>query len=88
MKILIKVMSVLIVVTLDLRKVFDKVDRNVLIHKLKWYGIQSGLIASLLSERSQFVSLKCECECVNSSIKQTHLGVPQGGSLSCVFFRS
>jgi hypothetical protein len=77
---------VCIIVTLDLRKPFDKVDKRDLIHKLKRYGIDSGLIDSLLSERSQFVSLKCECGTDNSSTKPTLLGVPQGGCLSSVLF--
>jgi hypothetical protein len=64
----------------------DKVDRDVLIHKLKWYGISTGLIDSLLSDRSQFVSLKCECDDKVSFTKTTQLGVPQGGCLSCVLF--
>jgi hypothetical protein len=77
--------NVCIVVTLDLRKAFDKVDREVLVHKLQWYGIDPRLIDSLLKERSQFVSLKCDCEKI-SETKETQLGVPQGGCISCVLF--
>jgi retron-type reverse transcriptase len=78
--------NVCIVVTLDLRKAFHKVDRKVLVHKLQWYGIDSRLIDSLLKDRSQFVSLKCEGECKVSETKETQLGVPQGGCVSCVLF--
>jgi hypothetical protein len=71
--------NICIVVTLDLRKAFDKVDREVLLHKLHWYGINSVLIDSLLKERSQFVSLGCDCDTKISETKETQLGFPQGG---------
>jgi retron-type reverse transcriptase len=58
--------KVCLVVTIDLRKAFDKVDRAVLLHKLTWYGIDTKLIESLLKGRSQYVSLQCGCD-VNSS---------------------
>jgi hypothetical protein len=51
-----------------------------------YHGISTGLIDSLLSDRSQFVSLKCECDDKVSYTKSTQLGVPQGGCLSCVLF--
>jgi hypothetical protein len=44
------------------------------------------LIDSLLKERSQLVSLKCGCDNNVSETKQTQLGVPQGGCVSCVIF--
>jgi hypothetical protein len=47
--------EVCILVSLDFKKAFDKVDRNVLINKLQWYNIESDLIQSLLSNRSQYV---------------------------------
>jgi hypothetical protein len=78
--------KVCLVVTIDLRKAFDKVDRTVLLHKLSWYGIDTKLIESLLKDRSQYVSLKCGCDVNCSSTKETELGVPQGSCISCVLF--
>jgi hypothetical protein len=75
-----------IAVTTYLRKAFDKVDRDVLVREVKWYGISTGLIDSLLSDGSQFVSQKCGCDDKVSFIKTTQLGAPQVGCLSCVFF--
>jgi hypothetical protein len=38
-----------IAVTIDLRKAFHKVQRDVLVHKqVKWYEISTGLIDSLI----------------------------------------
>jgi hypothetical protein len=73
-------------ISLDFRKAFDKVDREVLIEKLKWYNVDSGLLQSLLSNRSQYVSCKCDGNDVCSDTKYTHLGVPQGACTSCLFF--
>jgi retron-type reverse transcriptase len=78
--------KVCIMVTIDLRKAFDKVDRTVLIHKLSWYGIDYRLIESLLKDRSQYVSLRFGCDEKISTTKETILGVPQGSCLSCVLF--
>jgi len=75
-----------IVVALDIAKAFDKVNRNILIQKLKWYGISSEIIDSFLSNRSQFVSLVQNDKTLSSSMKATLLGVPQGSSLSNLLF--
>jgi hypothetical protein len=45
---------VCLVVPLDFRNAFDKVDRNVLLHKIRWYNVDSKLIDSFLNERSQY----------------------------------
>jgi hypothetical protein len=63
--------KICILVAIDLRKAFDKVDLSVLIHKLTWYGVDTRLIKSLLSDRSQYVSLKCGCTDIVSTTKKS-----------------
>src|SRR5581483_11734561 len=50
-----------IFVALDIRKAYDRACREILIHKLKWYGIDCNVINSFLSERTQYV-----CMCKNN----------------------
>jgi hypothetical protein len=78
--------EICILVSLDFKKAFDKVDRSVLINKLKWYNVESELIQSLLSNRTQYVSCNCEGKDICSETKYTNLGVPQGACTSCLFF--
>jgi len=75
-----------IIVALDIAKAFDKVNRNILIQKLKWYGISSEIIDSFLNNRSQFVSLVKNDKTLTSSMKATLLGVSQGSSLRNLLF--
>jgi hypothetical protein len=75
-----------LVVPLDFRKAFDKVDKTVLLHKLKWYNVNTKLIDSFLSERSQYVSVNCICSEKRSEAQTTSLGVPQGACSSCLYF--
>ena len=47
-------------VYLDLSKAFDTLDHNILLHKLKYYGIEGTalrLFESYLNERQQYVDL-------------------------------
>jgi len=75
-----------ILVSLDFKKAFDKVLRNILIHKLSWYNIDYRLIDAFLSDRGQFVQCEGNGIIVKSSTKYTQLGVPQGSCISCLFF--
>ena len=71
-------------VFLDLSKAFDSVNHDILLLKLKHYGILSStnqLIKSFLS-RKQFVSIKS----TKSKLLQNNYGVPQGSILGPLLF--
>ena len=70
---------------LDLQKAFDTVDHEILLVKLKHYGIRGKTfhwLKSFLSERSQFVSIGN----IKSSIVSLLHGVPQGSVLGPLLF--
>ena len=65
---------------LDLAKAFDSVSHNILLNKLKRYGIRGNVFKffeSYLSSRSQFVKING----VESSLMNIDFGVPQGSIL-------
>ena len=70
---------------LDLSKAFDSIDHNILISKLRHYGIRGSplsLLCNYLSNRKQYV-------CTNgfqSEIRETTCGVPQGSILGPLLF--
>jgi len=73
---------VCIVISLDLRKAFDKVDRELVLHKLSWYNIDKHWFLDYLSNRTQFVYHNNQ----TSRCRSTNLGVPQGSILGPFLF--
>ena len=74
------------VIYLDFAKAFDKVDHEILIHKLRLCGVQGKLlkwIEQFLTNRKQFVALNG----LNSMLALVLSGVPQGSVLGPILFR-
>ena len=72
-------------VYLDLSKAFDTLHHNILLHKLKYYGIEGTalrLFESYLNERQQYVDL----DGTNSNYNRILTGVPQGSILGPLLF--
>ena len=70
---------------LDLSKAFDTLDHSILIHKLKFYGIDGNslkIFQNYLSKRKQFVKF----ENVHSEVLDINIGVPQGSVLGSLLF--
>ena len=69
----------------DLRKAFDTVDHNILLDKLKYYGVEGKHLAwfeSYLSNRTQY----CSVDGDNSELGKNLTGMPQGSSLGPLLF--
>ena len=70
---------------LDLRKAFDTVDHNILLDKLKYYGVEGKHLAwfeSYLSNRTHY----CSMDGHNSELRKNLAGIPQGSSLGPLLF--
>ena len=70
---------------IDLEKVFDTVNHQILCNKLNYYGFRgkiNGLLKSFLSNRKQFVSING----YDSSCLEIKCGVPQGSTLVPLLF--
>ena len=69
----------------DLSKAFDTLDHDILIEKLKHYGIRGPIlnwICSYLKDRKQYVDL----DGTNSGLRTMSVGVPQGSILGPLLF--
>ena len=70
---------------LDLSKAFDTLNHNILLHKLKHYGLSknsTGLIRNYLENRTHYVNF----DNVNSDHQKISTGVPQGSILGPLLF--
>ena len=73
------------VVFLDLKKAFDTVNHEILLQKLRYYGIRgiaNDWLRSYLNKRKQF----CTYDNTKSDIGLVNCGVPQGSILGPLLF--
>ena len=71
-----------VLVSIDLRKAFDSVPRDLLLKKLISIGISDFWLKDYLSNRFQFVSM----DNMTSELRRTLIGVPQGSILGPILF--
>ena len=72
-------------VYIDLSKAFDTLTFDILLYKLKYYGVTGtalSLISSYLKNRKQYVVY----DTIRSEYSEVYTGVPQGSILGPLFF--
>ena len=70
---------------IDLKKAFDTVNHEILLHKLEHYGIRDTSLKwfkSYLTDRKQYVSLNG----IDSDVNNVTCGVPQASVLGLLLF--
>ena len=70
---------------LDLSKAFETLNHDILLSKLRYYGMDPNVIKwfkSYLSGRSQYVQI----DNISSRVKNVNTGVPQGSILGPLLF--
>ena len=70
---------------LDLSKAFDSINHDILLDKLRYYGVTDGsiqLLKSYLSNRKQYVQI----DGVMSSMQYIQTGIPQGSIVGPLLF--
>jgi retron-type reverse transcriptase len=70
---------------IDIKKAFDSLDHNILLHKLNHFGFRGSalkLMSTYLLERTQYVSYNYQ----KSNIKTILSGIPQGSILGPTLF--
>jgi len=70
------------IIQIDLKKAFDTVDHEILVHKLLKLGINDNLFKSYLEHRLQ----RCSVNNIITSVTNITHGIPQGSVLGPLFF--
>lgn len=70
------------IVSLDVKKAFDSINRDILYNKLEESNIDSSWFRAYFTERSQYVQCDTKCSQTSTTIR----GIPQGGCISGITF--
>ncbi len=78
--------NVSIIISIDIAKGFDTVNRDIVIKKLISLGVESELLKSYLNNRKQSTTIIRQSQTIFSQLKTTTLGLIQGATLSGLLF--